>query len=152
MLRRQSTMRVRRIHWSDKFWKGFLNLDIYRQPFTLLLPDGKNQYRTVAGSLLSIISVLLIFSYASYKYTKMVSLQNYKTHTMELDDFFGPTEGFTAGDGFLVAAGVINWDGKNEENPPIEIPPEIGSFSFQYKKFDPINGLYWERIESRYCT
>ena len=44
-----------------------LNLDIYRQPFRLLLPDKNGMYRTLLGSILSVITLVLMITYASFK-------------------------------------------------------------------------------------
>ena len=54
-----------------------LLLDIYKKPFRLQLPDQDDQYRTLCGSLLSVITILLLFSYAIYKIDLMLGLKHY---------------------------------------------------------------------------
>ena len=54
-----------------------LRFDLYKQPFRLLLPDGKNEYRTCTGALMSISTLLVVLLYASYKITILISNESY---------------------------------------------------------------------------
>ena len=51
----------------EKCQKGTLKLDLYKQPFRLLLPDEKDEYRTFAGSLLTVMTVIIVLVYGGYK-------------------------------------------------------------------------------------
>ena len=56
-----------------EFKDTFLELDIYRRPFQLLLPDQRNYHRTFIGSILSVITLLIILSYATYQMGALLS-------------------------------------------------------------------------------
>ena len=60
-----------------------LSFDLYKQPFRLLLPDGKNEFRTFCGSISSIITILVVLSYSSQKITTLVSLDDIKIQKIE---------------------------------------------------------------------
>lgn len=60
-----------------------LNFDLYREPFNLVLPDGKTQYRTLLGSILSIITIVVVMSYGSIKMASMVNYSDYKVQVRE---------------------------------------------------------------------
>ena len=76
-----------------------LHFDLYKQPFRLLLPDGKNEYRTFAGAVLSLVTILVILSYGGFKFTELVSNQNYTVKSHELDDYYAETEPITQNEG-----------------------------------------------------
>lgn len=88
-----------------------LNLDIYRQPFRLLLPDEKGMYRTFLGSMLSILTIVTVGVFGVFKIYDLVNMTDYKVQTRELFSYYDQTEKFDAGDGFMVAAGIIGLDG-----------------------------------------
>lgn len=90
------------------FSAKYLGLDIYRQPFRLLLPDGNGMYRTFLGSLLSIITLVLIITYGSFKASELFSKQDYQVQKRELLDFYEEKEAFGADDGFAVAAVIYS--------------------------------------------
>ena len=50
----------------DSCQKRSLMFDIYRRPFLLYLPDNETQYRSFAGSMLSVFTILLVLSYACW--------------------------------------------------------------------------------------
>lgn len=58
-----------------------LSLDLYKVPFMFMMPDGKPMYRTLLGSVLSIITVVVLLSYAVYKSIVMGNLNDYKIKT-----------------------------------------------------------------------
>ena len=56
----------------------FLLLDIYRQPFRLLLPDESGMYRTFMGSMLSLLTIVTVIIYGGYKTNDLVNKRDYK--------------------------------------------------------------------------
>ena len=142
MLRKHSTIRVQRINSrSDRCQQKMLDLDLYTQPFRLMLPDGQNQYRTFTGAMLSIFTVCVVLAYASFKISTMVSKDDYKVRTLDQAGDFEDTKMFGEDNGFIIAAGVIlpntlpaTYDGWRESRP--RIPPEIGAFNLYYKIYN----------------
>ena len=59
-----------------------LNFDIYREPFHLMMPDGKSKYRTLLGSLLSIFTLISMLLFAVYKLVDFITLQDYKVQVL----------------------------------------------------------------------
>ena len=55
-----------------------LHLDLYRKPLQLFVEKEEPNYRTLSGSVLSILTVLVIVLYAGYKLDTMFSLDEYK--------------------------------------------------------------------------
>ena len=55
-----------------------LNFDIYREPFHLMMPDGKSKYRTLLGSILSIFTLISIFLFSVYKLIDFISFEDYQ--------------------------------------------------------------------------
>ena len=44
-----------------------LGLDIYRMPFRLLLPDDNGMYRTFLGTVLSVLTLIMVITYGGFK-------------------------------------------------------------------------------------
>ena len=61
-----------------KCQKRMLGLDFYRQPFHLILPDQSDRYRSFIGSIMSLITSVLLLLYAGYKLNIMVRYRDYK--------------------------------------------------------------------------
>ena len=105
------------------FQRRLLTLDMYRRPFLLLLPDENDMYRTLLGSVLSILTLTLVLTYAGFKTTDLVSMRNYRVQTQELHDFYDKKEGFGFDDGFMIAGNILGY-----ENGPVaaQLDPSIG--------------------------
>ena len=61
----------------DSFFESVLYVDLYRTPFLFLLADNKDKYRTYFGGCFSIITVILVLFYASFKFVNMTDLIDY---------------------------------------------------------------------------
>ena len=72
----------------EKCQKGTLKLDLYKQPFRLLLPDEKDEYRTFAGALLTVITVIIVLVYAGFKLQTLLDYKDYKVQQKVFDDYF----------------------------------------------------------------
>ena len=51
----------------ERCQKFTIKVDLYKQPFRLLLPDEKDEYRTFAGAILTICTFIIVLVYASLK-------------------------------------------------------------------------------------
>ena len=54
-----------------------LSLDIYKQPIKLQMPDKKDAYRTIAGTVFSCLTIVLVLTYSGLKLQTLVSLQEF---------------------------------------------------------------------------
>ena len=61
----------------DDFKRSCLSVDIYSQPFNLLLPDGKSHYRTFSGVLMTLLTFVIVLIFATTKLEILVKLQDY---------------------------------------------------------------------------
>ena len=67
-----------------------LGLDIYRMPFRLLLPDENGMYRTFLGSVLSILTLVMIITFGGFKTSQLVGMLDYKVQTHEMLEYLNP--------------------------------------------------------------
>ena len=83
-----------------KFQKKILMLDRYRTPFRLMMPGNNDQYRTFLGSTFSIITLLLIMSYTTIKFSGLTDQADYSIMKAVKEDFYDPSDKFTTDHGF----------------------------------------------------
>lgn len=104
-------------------------------------------YRTLAGALLTIFSVVLVLVYAGYKVGILVSLSDYKIQVRTQERFFEITEKFDQSLGLMIGASIPSWG-----NFRTEIPTSIGALKFYVKKWSPAEGdIVFEEVETRPC-
>ena len=96
---------------------------MYKQPFRLLLPDEKDEYRTFAGAILTICSIFVVMIYAGFKISTLLSYSEYKVQIRTFQDHYSDLEKFGAADGLAVAAGM-------KLDPGDRIPPSYGEIKF----------------------
>ena len=96
-----------------------ISLDLYKKPFSLLSPNGKEAYGTFIGSLFSIVTLVIILSYASYKFLNLINYTDYQILVSDQENFYSDSDFFGQEDGFMFAAGITNYDGLSY---PIEDP------------------------------
>ena len=126
-------------------------LDVYRQNFGLLLPDGYHQYRSFIGAILSVMTLVTITLYATFQVEQLINLENYKVQLHTLENEYATNATFGAANGFAVAAAVTSFDGSSVDITD----PEIGEIKFYLKHWDvekPENSVYFEELENRICT
>ena len=71
-------LQAEKLSQCDRYQRQALRLDVYRQPFSLLLPDGYETYRSFIGALLSIFSLVIMLTYGSYKFTRLMHSDDYQ--------------------------------------------------------------------------
>ena len=91
-----------------------------------MMPDHRDRYRTILGSVLSIITFALILGYGSYKIMDLVYYKDFKLLKFEKENFYDMREPFTNEDGLMIAAAITAYDSETE---PIE-DPEVGEIKF----------------------
>ena len=70
---------------------------MYKQPFRLLLPDEKDEYRTFAGAILTIFSIVVVLVYAGFKISTLLSYSEYKVQIKNFDEHYTQFEPFSTG-------------------------------------------------------
>ena len=107
------------------------------------MPDEKDEYRTFAGALLTIVTVITVFVYASLKLVRLFNYNDYKVQIRHFDDFFEVDERLTSEHGLMIAGGIMG-----EPN----IPENIGAINFYRKTYSPTTDLEFTKLETRACT
>lgn len=72
-----------------------LAVDLFDQPFYFMMPDHRDRYRTILGSLLSILTFTLIIGYGTYKITDLIDYKEFKLLKFEKENFYDMREPFT---------------------------------------------------------
>mmetsp|Transcript_3956 Transcript_3956/g.4738 ORF Transcript_3956/g.4738 Transcript_3956/m.4738 type:complete len:225 (-) Transcript_3956:1540-2214(-) len=134
----------------EKCQQKILWLDLYKQPFRLLLPDGSDQYKSFLGSLLSILTVMTLLSYATYKFSSLVSYSDYKVQVSNEENFYNADDKFGFPDGYMISAGLVTYDGKSDrvEDPSIA---QLKFYAKVYNSSDPSVSFGFREIPTRYC-
>ena len=85
----------------------------------MILPDGENTYKSFLGSISSIITVVLLSMYGIFKLFSLVSYSDYNVQVSMKENFYAAEDRFGFEDGYMMAAGLITYDGKdfNIEDP-----------------------------------
>ena len=52
------------------------------------MPDEKDEYRTFAGALLTVITVIIVLVYAGFKLQTLLDYKDYKVQQKVFDDYF----------------------------------------------------------------
>ena len=58
--------------------------------------------------MLSLLTLLLLLLFASYKLISLIALEEYKVQVRDMDDYYKPTENFTAQNDLAIAAALVN--------------------------------------------
>ena len=72
----------------EKIKDKSLNLDIYKRPFNFLMPDHRETYNTWLGLVLSLFSIICVFSYAIYQMISLIQLDQYRLQTIAQENFY----------------------------------------------------------------
>ena len=141
--------RAYRMTRCDYFKKNMLFFDIYKQPFSLLLPDGKNNYRTFSGALMTIFTFIFVMIYGSHQIRAMIKLEHYKLQIQDLNYYYSDQDVIDASHGFMIAASIPAVIEEQDE----EIPPEIGALNFYRKSWDTNNTdeVIFTKLKTRKC-
>ena len=66
-------------------------------------------YRTLLGSALSVITLALMITYASFKASELLGMHEYTVQTKEMLELYEVEQKFGASDGFIVAGTVYSF-------------------------------------------
>ena len=125
-----------------------LSFDLYKQAYRLLLPDRYNEFRTFAGSVLSICTILILLIYGGFIAVEMMARSNFKVTLREEEDFFTDLDKLQVQDGFNVAAAIVGFGAADQE----AVPAHIGALKFYHKTWSGVSTIDWKEIKTRVCT
>ena len=55
-----------------KFSEKALIIDSFGRPFEFFLPNGTKRYKTLSGSILTVVTLLIVLLYTAYKYRLLI--------------------------------------------------------------------------------
>ena len=121
-----------------------LNADLFSTHFMFKLPDRRENYRTTVGSAFTILMLVTLLIYGSFKLIILYELSDYSITIAVQEYFFDLTQPFTDKDGFAIAATITAYDGspeviEDEEYATLEFylkywgQPQLG-LGFDFKK------------------
>ena len=70
-------------------------MDLFRTPFRLIMPGNTDQYRSMLGSIFTIITLMLLLSYASFKFSTLAKYEDYRLMEEVQQDYFKVTDEFS---------------------------------------------------------
>ena len=70
------------------------------------MPDHEPRYRSLVGAFFSLFTLVLVISYASYKFIDLMEFNDYKLQEAEQENFFKAEEPLTELSGFSIAAAI----------------------------------------------
>ena len=127
-MHRQSLFEAR-MSFCDRVQQHALIFDFYRRPFNFILPDNSSTYRSLLGSMLSIITIISLLTYATVKLVQLSLMEDFKINMIEKENSYGSDFTFTQEEGFNVAVAVTAYD----SNPESIEDPSIGQLKFYLK-------------------
>ena len=143
----------------DSCQQKTLKIDLYRQPFRLRLPDNSDYYKTMLGSILSIITIVSLLTYTAVQLQVMYAREDYVVQLRDELDYFSPEDSFGREQGFFVAFGLASLDSMH-----VELDPSIGEIHFYQRKYDvkgamiasvlgdkPFNITSYKRLDEKPC-
>ena len=116
------------------------------------MPGNADNYRTILGTILTFLAMMIVMSYASYKLVQWTDNKDYKLMSEIHEQYFDATDEFSIEDGFWIAAGVLDY-GQTNINEYFD--PEIGEIKFYLKSFggsDDSGGITFIEVNTRMCT
>lgn len=60
-------------HGCNKFMQKALIFDVYGRPMMFMLPNTQQRYKTIVGSLCTILTIGIVFVYAVYKLELLIN-------------------------------------------------------------------------------
>ena len=125
-------------------------LDVYKRPFNFLLPSKTEYYRNYLGMTLSLITILLLIAYGTFKFKALILFTDYNLFEIVQDSFYNDQDEFTTNDGFHVAAGIVDFNAQYVEDP------EIGTLkiimkSWNYEDKESNGKALFREVKTRPC-
>ena len=91
-----------------------LIIDSFGRPFEFMLPNGSKKYRSLLGSVLTLIIVLVVALYAVYKWQLLIEKDQVTVSFSKEENYFDETSILDPASRFNLAVGI--YDRKNRDN------------------------------------
>lgn len=82
-----------------------LLIDSYGRPFSFMLPNGQKMYKSLIGSILTIVAVTIVALYAIYKWDLLLSQEETFVQT-DIEEGGASLEEFSREQGLNFAVGI----------------------------------------------
>lgn len=92
-----------------------LVLDLYGRPFLFMLPNRKQKYKSIVGSICTIFILTIVFAYAIYKFDLLIQKEEARVQRSTEEEYFDSNFNYTKEQGFNVAF-ALDSNGKLDEN------------------------------------
>ena len=113
--------KMQQLSGCERVQQTVLNVDMFKEPFQLILPDGKGKYRSFVGAVLSIMTLSTVLTYFVYKVNVIINFNDFDVQISDFEQFYDTEDVFSHEDGLMIAGGFVNYDGKKQrvEDPSI---------------------------------
>ena len=115
----------------------------------MMLPDNNDRYKTQLGACLSVLTIIVMLSFASYKMSVLLTQSDYKVLERSEADYFESTDEFGVAQHFQVAAGLTTFDNTSE----VLDDPAYGTLKFYSVSWnDTSGGNQFRELKTRFCS
>ena len=87
----------------------------------MLLPDGKDYYRTFLGAMLTLMTIIVVVSYMLWKLQIVSNQDEAKLQIKDLQNFYTSDDTFGTPQRFMIAAAITSYDGSSEDETDLSI-------------------------------
>ena len=77
----------------------------------MILPDGKDTYKSFLGSMFSLITIILLSMYGIFKLLSLMNYSDYNVQVSSKENYYVSEDSFGFEAGYMMAAGLIAYDG-----------------------------------------
>lgn len=89
-----------------------LILDSYGRPFLFMLPNSKQRYKSILGSMCTVFIISVVLIYAVYKYQLLIDKEESRVQKTLEENYFDEDHTFSTTQGFNVAFSLSSYSNK----------------------------------------
>ena len=75
----------------SKVGEKALIIDQFAKPFEFMLPNGSKKYRSLLGSVLTLVTVIIVALYSIYKWQVLIDRDEYTLSQITEENYFNET-------------------------------------------------------------
>ena len=103
----------RQSYWKTFYDKAF-DFDAFGETFQFKLPDGKDEYKSCMGLVLTIFCYSLLVTYSSFKIKKVWNFGDTNVNLSHEDSYFDYKQIWSSEDGLQFAFAITAYDNEQE--------------------------------------
>ena len=88
--------------------------DLYGRPFLFMLPNAKQRYKSILGSMCTVFIISIVLIYAVYKYQLLIDKEESRLQKTLEENYFDETHAFSTAQGFNVAFALSSYSNKSQ--------------------------------------